>query len=244
MSNLFITAKELKQRLKYGDSVETFAEKYGVSESEFFAYLDRAFSAKAVAAFRRDLARNTKRPKAVAHLPDEEKANNTVADQADTSNVVDVLSEQENAPTAVDVLTEQENAPNAINATSTSATENATPSLALDDLRAKETELSLLLIKEESKHSDLVSKRAALKEKFKEQKAQLLDYQKKIATVKKQFEESYSEWDSLGIEMKSQTEKISSLRDDLQLLREEIKILSQISILVYSNGEIERHRHT
>ena len=219
MNNInLINAKELKQRIKHGHGTSYFTKKYNVTEEELFAHIDRAFSAKAALAFKRDLIRNDKHPVKAKNLQD----NNAITSEAEeTVSGVAIESEDTEVPTFD---------PQKV----TTSTDNS-----LISLIAREEELSRLLITEESKHSDLVSKRATLKEKFKEQQALLLDYQKKLSSAKQQFEETYSIWCSLGDEMKSQTAKISSLRDDLQVLREEIKILSKISILVYVSGEIE-----
>lgn len=217
-----INAKELKQRIKHGHGTSYFTKKYNVTEEELFAHIDRAFSAKAAVAFKRDLIRNDKHP-----VPVKAKAENLQDNNA-------ITSEAEETVSGVAIEPEDTEVPTSDPQKVTTSTDNS-----LISLIAREEELSRLLITEESKHSDLVSKRATLKEKFKEQQALLLDYQKKLSSAKQQFEETYSIWCSLGDEMKSQTSKISSLRDDLQVLREEIKILSKISILVYVSGEIE-----
>ena len=109
----------------------------------------------------------------------------------------------------------------------------------LDILKRRESELSNRIFSLESQHSELVSKRAAQRAEFKQQKMRLSALVEKLERAKNEFETTFSEWKYTGAEMKELSSSIRREKQILQSVRKEISSLQKVFIFAYCSGELE-----
>lgn len=208
-----INGKYMEEKLKRGYGISYFLNNFKVSENEFFEHLKKNFSSKAYTSMCKRLKNNEKSQK---------KFSSKGATHTPVSNEASVAT----LPT-VESNTERE-------------TVEGTNSISyLDMLKEQEYELSSVICLEETKHAQLISKRATLKSQFQKQRAQLLDLTRTIEALRNDFESTFSEWKELGSDMHSLTESISKKKVSLEAIRDEIISLQKISIFAYESGEIE-----
>ena len=91
----------------------------------------------------------------------------------------------------------------------------------------------------EQKHQQAASKRNSLKNRILSSKDELVRMQAKIELIEKRIEETIEEYNLEGEKMQELTSKISEYSNELSNLEEKKEALSRVSILVYSDGQLE-----
>lgn len=117
--------------------------------------------------------------------------------------------------------------------------EDDSPESQIDILKRRESKLSSRIFSLESQHSELVSKRAAQRAEFKQQKMRLSALVEKLERAKSEFKTTFSEWKHTGAEMKELSSSIRREKQVLQSVRKEISSLQKVFIFAYCSGELE-----
>lgn len=132
-----------------------------------------------------------------------------------------------------------EEAERIVEVTTVTETNQETGKTLLEQLLEEEELLSSEVCQDEAEHSRKISERAVLKNQLIKQRKQMQEIAEKCLQVQQAFEETVSQWNAIGNEMKSLSSSISEKRTTLEEIRSEIDSLKKISMFVYSNGEIE-----
>lgn len=205
-----LNGKFMEEKLKRGFGISYFLKNFNVSEEEFYKHLKKTFSSKAYTSMCKRLKSNEKKFASKVSKATDSQINTAILPTEKVEDI-EVVNNVE-CETIVSLL---------------------------DTLKKDESTLTKVICSEEAAHAKLISKRAVLKTQFQKQRDQLIELTQEIEIIKNSFEETFSEWEKLGLEMHSLTESISEKKATLESIRKEISSLEKISIFAYANGEIE-----
>ena len=213
MSDLrIVNAKFLEERLKRGQRMNDLTDELNTTEGEMINHIKKTFHSRTA----KNYIKRLKSKKPSSSSPKKKKARN----------------DKEVKPEVMESITEVE-----INSTQEKESESKKTELEL--LLEKEDQMSNELCEDEIHHASLISQRAGLKSKLRDQYAQIKELEQKISQILSDFNANAAELNSLGDEMKELTVSITEKRNELEAHRKEIAKAKKVSMFIFANGEME-----
>lgn len=213
-----INAKFLEESLKRGKRMHDFTSEFDTSEAEIIEYINKTFHERAAKNYIKRL--KSKKPKTSDKKKKSTKKTKAIEPEV---TVVETTVIQEAEPEHVLV----------------SEVVPASQSTALDLLLQKEAQLSAVLCQLEISHESKVSQRGVLKNKLRDQYAQINELETTLNELLESFNSNVDKFNSLGDEMKELTVSITEKRNELEAHRKEIAKAKKVSMFIFANGEME-----
>lgn len=211
MSDLrIVNAKFLEERLKRGQRLNDLTDELNTTEEDLISHIYRTFHERTAKNYIKRLK---------SKKPSNKKKNNTKKNKEDKPEVME-------SNTEVEINT-------------TGETESKSPKTELELLLEKEKQMSNELCEKEVMHAKIISQRAGLKNKLREQYAQIKELDRKVSEILHDFNANADKLNSLSDEMRALSSHIAEKKSALDALREKIDEAKKITIYVFSSSEIE-----
>lgn len=226
MTNNNITLKNVRVCIKRGLTAKDIVEKYGLqSEEELYSQIRKmTYHCKSIIAdIRKNEKKNVLKKKA-------EKGEENPKDYEE--------EELEISPESEEVAEEMESEVQTV-ATQTLETTEANSRKTLEDLLEEEANLSQEVCALEGAHKEKIQKRRTIMDNLLEIRKESENMLENLACLREKAEQLKSEYDETATEMRGMSEEISIYKEILAELRAQIENAKKLTILVYSDGNIE-----
>ena len=218
--NTSITTKDLHMAIKRGETSTDFAKRHNLEKRQLFDYI-RKITPDGANSLIKGLEKN------------EKVASKRTAKKAIIENEIKVEDEKYE-----EEVIETVNDENQVQTDSNEETvENREKQLA--ELRESEKELSQELCKLEILHNQFVAYRRSIIEELKGHGSKLLELQEKLLEEESTVAKLKLDYESLAEKMTSNTAERQAFEQLLTEVRQRLNALEKISILVYSNGNLD-----
>lgn len=243
-----ITAKDLNEHLKHGQTTEEFAQRCQCTTEEFISDLEKAFQGKTLKDFKKRLKDNDEaaakkeRRFAKKEKGTEKPKSAASAETAQEHEVTTPMEEAKKKP-----LTEKEEALEG-NATpeaeekveaQAKATTAEKVSALLKELERKEHEIRAQICNQEALRAHFSAEKKRLRDQVVQQKQELERIRQIAEKLATEFEGTVQQIHAIDDAAASLNEKLSSEGELLAQIQAEIQDLKKTSVFVYADGQVE-----
>lgn len=243
-----ITAKDLNEHLKHGQTTEEFAQRYQCTVDEFMNNLEKAFQGRTLKDFKKRLADNDEKAarKSNRDKKKEKRANlPKSAASAETEQEHEATTPMEEPQN--ELLTENEEAqkenvtPEAeekVEAQAKATTAEKVCAL-LKELERKEHEIRAQICDQEALRAHFSAEKKRLRDQVAQQKQELERIRQIAEKLATEFEGTVQQIHAIDDAAASLNEKLSSEGELLAQIQAEIQDLKKTSVFVYADGQVE-----